>query len=444
MKDGQVKRSWSFPGYVTFCMTQAENSTNRLDETTAEPDMQSQGVEACPACKFEAWPDTDEEPDLELDMASETDPCLNLLLQPGPDRAGRIMQDSILSQTGQPGTDKTHEIMHDVGHFRDAQRRVVSLEAALQQQQQQSPASLAMSGPPTIMLVPLTVQLFLPSQGQACSCPETLANVQIPDLKKLNTPPVISAFSGSSLSTTPQSRIRVPGSQLVLPIGARANLFPEDSDSESALTYEGSTNFGTTSADSSCDSSTPKPPGPLPVGLCSQLLQDCRSNQVIQVTGDIQVQQAKITEAVSPRKSRAMLPEHGSNRVTQITGNIQVQKAKTAETVSPRKSHAMLPEPSRNRLTQITGDLRVQQAKTTEAVSPKKSRAMLPAVSGDVSAQAVEPASQTIHASRRPALACNKETRRRPAPVLLGANSNQNPQQCPPKSIMPVGLIRRA
>lgn len=447
MKGGQVKRCWSFPGYVTFCMTQAENSMNRLDETMPEPDMQSHSFRACLAHQFEAWPDTDEETDLGLDMASDTDSSLNLWQKPGPDRAGRIMQDSMLSQTGKPGTDRVHEIMQDVGHFRDAQRRVVSLEAALQdqqqQQQQQSPASLPMSGvPPTVMLAPVTALVFLPSQ--VCSRRETSANVQVLDINKLHTTPVISSFSGSSLSTTPQSRTPVPGSQRVLPIGARANLTSEDSDSDSTLACDGSTSFGSTSAHSSCDSSNAKPPGPLPVGLCSQLPLDYGRNRVIQVTGDIQVQHAKVTEALSLRKAWGMLPEQGSHRVTQIAGNIQLQKAKTADTVSSRKSQAMLPEHGRKQLTEITGDLRVQQTKTTEAVSPGKSRAMLPAVSSDISAQAVEPAWKTIHASRRPALAYNKETTRRPAPVLLGANSNQNPQQCPPKSIMPVGLIRRA
>lgn len=450
MQIGQMKRCWSFPGYVTFYMTQAKNSMNSFVQTEPELDMHTDGTGACPDCRVEAWPDTDEELDLEPDMAFETESHLTHWQQSGTGGPCRTLQETILPQAGQHDTNRAGEIMQ--GDFQDAQRRVVSLEAALhqqQQQQQQNPALPPMSSQtPSAMPVPVTTHLLLPIK--ACSSRGTLANVLIPDLKMLTTAPVISTFSGSPLSTTPQARKNVPRSQRVLPIGAGPNFDSEDYGFDSALASEDNMSFkssGSSSAHLSCDSLKPKPPGPLPVGLCSQTLQEHGSNRAAQFSGDIQGARPNSISEDSGFESIVVCEDNTNFKYSSSSSELiscDSSNPKPAGPLPVGLCSQILQEHRSNRVTQVTGDIQVQQAKTRETASSRKPRAMLPAISGDISALALKRASQIIGASKRPSLARNKETARRSSSVLLGAHSTQNSHECPLKDIMPVGLIPRA
>lgn len=448
MMIGEMKRCWSFPGYVTFRMTQAKNPKNSFVQAEPEQDMHIDGIGAGPDCRHEAWPDTDEELDLEpVDSHPK-----NWQQQPGTGGPCRTMQESSLPKTGQRDTHKSGEIIQGE---QDAPRRVVSLEAALHQQQQhqqhrqqQNPTLLSMpSQTPTVMPVLVAAPLLLPSK--ACSSQGTLANVLIPDLKMLNTAPLISTLSGSPLSTTPQARTNVPRSQNVLPVGAGPNFVAENSCFESAPASEDSMSFENSSSKSAHLSNEffqPKPPGPLPVGLCWQTVQESGSNRATQVIGEIQKARSdSISEDSSFESTLACeystnckYPVSNSERISCDSSNL-----KQAGPLPVGLCSQIGQERGSNRVTQVIDDIHVQQAKAREAASPRKPRAMLPAISGDISALALKRASQLTNASKKPSIARNNETARRSSPVLLGFHSTQNSRECALEDIMPVGLIQK-
>eukprot|EP00930_Biecheleria_cincta_P070128 TRINITY_DN5777_c0_g1_i3.p1 TRINITY_DN5777_c0_g1~~TRINITY_DN5777_c0_g1_i3.p1 ORF type:complete len:364 (+),score=44.96 TRINITY_DN5777_c0_g1_i3:206-1297(+) len=352
---GGIKRCHSHPGYVTFCMSQVENSMKTLTEIVPEAELHKNAVEACPDQRFEGWPDTDDELDLELNMSSEIDTHPSHWQQLGVDSADKNVQETVAIPLC----------------FCDSQRKVLNLEAALR-----SHGLPPMSNhPPTITLARDATKLFLPRK--ACSPRSTSANLLVPEINGINTAPLLSTSSGSPLSTNPQSRMSVPGFPRALPVGGVPKFFSEDSDSELTLAWVGSMtckHSGTRPVCSMHATLSPKPPGPLPVGL-----------------------------------RRQSLHQQGSNRETKLPG-----------------------------------DFLAQQTKATAAACLRRARAMLPATSGSASAHTLKPTFQSVGPSTRPRPASNKEKPKRFAPVLLGAKSTENSDQCPHKSIVPVGLLQRA